>query len=207
MSEPSLPGGIDPLGPLTLLQRVAQGDREAVRECLGRHGGLVWSMARRLLAGRPDVEDAVQDVFIALWSNAARYDPTVAAEATFVALIARRTLIDRLRRQGRQPQIASLPADLVSLAPEPADRLEQADQANQAAQALRSLGDEQRQVLTLAIYQGLTHQAIAQATGLPLGTVKTHARRGLIQLRKMLGVESSIESPVGPTTAPKGGKG
>jgi RNA polymerase sigma-70 factor (ECF subfamily) len=99
--------------PDSILVRIAQGDRAAVRDCLDRHGGLVWSLARRLCPDPADLEDAVQEIFIDLWSAARRYDPAVAAESTFVAMIARRRLIDRRRRAARGPDHRPLPEALV----------------------------------------------------------------------------------------------
>ncbi|MCX5746449.1 MAG: sigma-70 family RNA polymerase sigma factor, partial [Proteobacteria bacterium] len=84
-----------------LLARVAVGDRGALRECLDRYGGLVWSIARRFEAS--EAEDAVQEIFVDLWKSAVRYDPEVASEPTFIAMIARRRLIDRRRSRGRRP--------------------------------------------------------------------------------------------------------
>ena len=173
--------------PDSTLRRIAQGDRAAVRDCIARHGGLVWSLARRWSGDGPDAEDAVQEVFIRLWSNAARFDPSVASETTFVAMIARRVLIDRRRQRARHPAPGPLPEGLASDGSDPPDRIERLDEADRAGRALEALGDDQRRVLTLAIHGGLTYDEIARRTGLALGTVKTHARRGLINLRRALG--------------------
>jgi RNA polymerase sigma factor (sigma-70 family) len=168
-----------------LLARVARGDAAAVAECLRRYGGLVWSLALRMLANRADAEDAVQEIFLDLWSHAGRFDPRLASEATFVALLARRRLIDRRRRTLRRPAPQALPPQVAGGA-EPNPGVELADEARKARTALAELRPEQRRVIELAIDQGLTHEEIARVTGLPLGTVKTHARRGLIRLRELL---------------------
>jgi len=181
--------------PESILRRIAEGDRAAVRECISRHGGLVWSLARRLSEGRADAEDAVQEIFIDLWTHAARFDPAVASETTFVAVIARRVLIDRRRKRGRRPVVDPLPAGLPGDSPGPPECVERLDEAGRAARALEALGDDQRRVLTLSIYQGLTYDEIARSTGLPLGTVKTHARRGLINLRRELDAPRAIPIP------------
>ena len=94
-----------------VLPRIAAGDPAAVADCIARYGGLVWSLARRFLGNMTDAEDAVQDVFIELWKNAARYDPGLASEPTYITMIARRRLIDRKRRTGRVPPAQPLPAD------------------------------------------------------------------------------------------------
>ena len=174
----------------SLLARVAQGDALAVREVLARYGGLVWSIARRFELA--DAEDAVQEIFLDLWKSAARFDPRVASEATFIAMIARRRLIDRRRTRRRRPTTEQLPE-----VPTFADGAMQPDasaEASKAAQALSRLRPEQQKVLVLATCHGMSHGEIAAETGMPLGTVKAHARRGLMSIRAaLLGVEE--ESP------------
>jgi RNA polymerase sigma-70 factor (ECF subfamily) len=181
--------------PEPTLPRIARGDRAAVRECLSRHGGLVWSLARRWSEGREEAEDAVQEIFLALWTHAGRFDSSIASETTFVAMIARRTLIDRRRKQARRPPAGPLPDDLGGAEPGPSEWLEQRDEAARALRALETLGEDQRRVLTLSIQRGMTYDEIAGATGLPLGTVKTHARRALIQLRRTLGAPEARAIP------------
>jgi RNA polymerase sigma-70 factor (ECF subfamily) len=166
----------------SLLARVAAGDATAVRECIARYGGLVWSIARRFELA--DAEDAVQEIFVDLWKSAARFDPQIASEQVFVAMIARRRLIDRKRTRGRRPT-----TDPMAELPQIIDAASQPDtcaEASQAARALEQLRPEQRQVLLLSTCHGLSHGEIAAQTGMPLGTVKAHARRGLISIRAAL---------------------
>lgn len=173
----------------SILRRIAAGDRAAVEEAIEAYGGLIWSLARRLCPNRADAEDAVQEIFIDLWKSAGRFDETQASETTFVAMIARRRLIDRLRHTARQPASEELSAEMVDSRRQ--DRqIEMNSEAALAAAAMRQLRPEQQRVLRLSIYQGLSHQEIATATGMPLGTVKTHARRGLLHIREALGVRS-----------------
>jgi RNA polymerase sigma factor (sigma-70 family) len=73
-----------------LLQRVAAGDKSAVRDCIDRFGGLVWALARRMSPGAAEAEDAVQEIFMDLWRSSARFDPTIASEPAFVTMVARR---------------------------------------------------------------------------------------------------------------------
>ncbi len=171
-----------------ILKRIASGDKNAVQDCMNAYGGLIWSLARRLSPNTDDAEDAVQEVFLDLWKNADRFDETLSSETTFVAMIARRRLIDRLRYSKRRISANSI-EDLIT---EPintnGNSLQLCVEAKEAAKALETLRPEQRQVLELSIIQGLSHQEIADATGMPLGTVKTHARRGLIQVREFLGI-------------------
>lgn len=172
--------------PLGLLQRTAKGDAASVRECIDRYGGLVWSIARKLTFTEAEAQDAVQEIFVELWRCADRYDPTIASETAFVATIARRRLIDRRRRAARDPVRESLDQQADAPAVGTTDRAELSDEARQAVSALDQLSPEQQNVLRLSIYQGLSHERISRAIGLPLGTVKTHARRGLLKLRALL---------------------
>jgi RNA polymerase sigma-70 factor (ECF subfamily) len=169
-----------------LLGRVAAGDAVAIRECLARYGNLVWSIARRF--DPSDAEDAVQEIFLDLWKSAARFDEAIASEAAFVVMIARRRLIDRRRMRRRRPATEQLPEVPTHVDPSasPATCVE----ASQAARALDALRPEQRQVLVLSTCHGLSHGEIATQTGMPLGTVKAHARRGLLSIRAaLLGVD------------------
>lgn len=170
-----------------ILNRIASGDNSAVQDCLKAYGGLVWSLARRMCPN--DAEDAVQEIFIDIWKNAARFDAALASETTFVAMIARRRLIDRLRKTSRQPNIDSFEDILVEPSENTGRHIQLSVEAKQAAEAMKELRPEQRQILHLSIIQGFSHQEIADALKMPLGTVKTHARRGLIQVREILGLE------------------
>jgi RNA polymerase sigma-70 factor (ECF subfamily) len=171
---------------------VGTGDPEAVAECIDRFGGLVWSLARKLAVAPSEAEDAVQEVFVELWKNAARYDPSVASEATFVTMITRRRLIDRWRRAGRRPNGDATDVDSVPVraAAEEHQRVELAEEAARATEAIKQLRPEQQEVLQLAVCQGWSHQVIADRLSLPIGTVKTHVRRGLIRVRELLEAET-----------------
>lgn len=170
-----------------LLARVAARQPGAVRDCIARYGALVWSIARRFEGA--DAEDAVQEIFLDLWKSAARFDASVASEPAFVAMIARRRLIDRQRSRRRAPVTAELAGEPLLAAPGPDACVE----AQQAARALERLRPEQRHVLVLATCHGLSHGEIAERTGMPLGTVKAHARRGLQSIRAaLLGVQEEV---------------
>jgi RNA polymerase sigma factor (sigma-70 family) len=163
-----------------LLGRVASGDRAAMRECLSRYGGLVWSIAKKFDAS--DAEDAVQEIFVEVWKSAARFDPKIASEAVFIAMIARRRLIDRRRTRARRPTTEVFGDE----PPAETSGPDTCAEAAQAARALEKLRPEQRKVLVMATCHGMSHGEIAEATGMPLGTVKAHARRGLMSIRSAL---------------------
>ena len=138
-----------------------------------------------------DAEDAVQEIFIDIWKNAERFDEAQSSETTFVAMIARRRLIDRLRYTNRRISTDSIEDMVTEPSGGAAESMHISLEAKEAARALETLRPEQRQVLQLSIIQGLSHQEISDATGMPLGTVKTHARRGLLQVREFLGLGNS----------------
>ncbi len=170
-----------------ILKRIADGDQDAVQDCLKTYGGLVWSLARRMLRNTGEAEDAVQEIFVDIWKNASRFDEAQASETTFVAMIARRRLIDRIRFSQRRISADSL-EDILTEPSGSSDKAMQTQvEGREAMKALDELRPEQRQVLQLSIVHGLSHQEISDATGMPLGTVKTHARRGLLQVREILG--------------------
>ena len=173
---------------LTILERIAVGDPQAIDECLEQYSGLIWSLARRFSPVYADAEDAVQEVLLEIWRSASRFDPQVASETTFIATIAKRRLIDRHRRRSRGVELAPI-ADEPAIASRPAaETVELQEEAERVRAVMGRLRHDERRVLEMSLVDGLTHSQISEATSLPLGTVKTHARRGLNRLREMLGV-------------------
>ena len=184
----------------SLLARASHGDAAAVRECLSRFGPIVWGLARRMSPTRADAEDAVQEIFLDLWEHGGRHDPLRGTEEAFVAVVARRRLIDRRRKVQRRPVTDSFdtaPGGREGLQEGSHDGgIETSAEAAMAARAMNGLRPEQREVLRLSVAEGLTHEEIALHTGMPVGTVKAHARRGLIRIRKLLLGESTGEGDV-----------
>jgi RNA polymerase sigma-70 factor, ECF subfamily len=180
----------------SVLAKIAQGDQRAVRDCIDQFGSLIWSIARRLTRTRADAEDAVQEIFTDIWRSAGRFDPNQGSEKVFVATIARRRLIDRLRRLSNQGTTESTD-EIETLAwADPGIHAETCAEAQTAARAVMQLRPEQRQVLELGLLQGLSHSEIAEALQMPLGTVKTMMRRGLIQVRQLMGVDVPLSDEV-----------
>jgi RNA polymerase sigma factor (sigma-70 family) len=190
-------------GPLV---RAARGEAGAVDELVDRFGSLVWALAVRGTPDRAEAEDAVQDIFINLWRFADRFDPGIASETTFVAMVARRRLIDRRRRMDRRPdqraggeeRLPGLEAADVPGLGRGAASPERREELQHVFSAMEQLRPEQQRVLRLSIGGERTYEQVAQALGMPVGTVKTHARRGLIRLRELLaGSASSTQAEVG----------
>jgi RNA polymerase sigma-70 factor, ECF subfamily len=172
----------------TILERIAAGDQAAVQECIDAYGDLIWSLARRFLRNDADAEDAVQDVFIELWGSAGRFDRNVAAEIAFVSTIARRRLIDKLRQFKRKPGMDSLDDEEAGDGRQPAVLAQMEEEADVAIveRVLATMEPEHRQIIALSLYEGYSHSEIAERLSLPLGTVKTRVRRGLIYIRDQL---------------------
>jgi RNA polymerase sigma-70 factor (ECF subfamily) len=174
-----------------LMHRIAQGEQLAFAQCMDQYGGMIWGLARRLSPTPSDAEDATQDVFLQLWKNASRFDPTRGSEAIFIATLARRTLISRFRGQkGRRLEVSIDDVESASVDQSAADG-EASAEACLAAQVLSSLPAQHQRVINLAVVQGLSQSEIAIQTGMPLGTVKTLMRRGLILVREKLGLKSA----------------
>lgn len=182
--------------PAALLARIAQGDSRAMESCLEIHGPLVWGIVLRRVRDRSAAEDLTQEIFTDIWKHAGRHDPAQASEAGFIAMIARRRTIDWCRRQMRLPEMAALheSPDI------PAEAATGGDHHDREVlwQALGRLPEETRHLFRLHFEQGMTHSEISEKTGLPLGSVKTRLRRGLIEARAMLarlrGVHPSTEA-------------
>ena len=178
----------------TILQRIARGDSTAVQDCIQKYGGLIWSLARRYLRWDADAEDAVQEIFIELWNSAARFDRKVATEVAFVATIARRRLIDRVRQKGRRPAMDSLDSDeageVRDLGPVVLPQMEEESDVAIVARVLATMAPEHREILSMSLYEGYSHSEIAERLDIPLGTVKTRVRRGLIYVRQQLGIDA-----------------
>ena len=171
-----------------LAEAFRDGDPAALRQVYDRFGGAVFHLARRTLSSGADAEDVTQSTFVAAWQGRETFDPDRGSLLGWLLAIARRKAVDRLRAAARDHRLA----DAVRALPEPpavepapervVDRLVVADE-------LANLPADQRRVLELAFYDDLTHPQIAAVTALPLGTVKSHIRRGMARLRRRLEVD------------------
>lgn len=169
-----------------LMHRVAAGDEEAMAELYDRFGALVYKVAWQFLPAHAEAEDAVQEVFIRLWRTADRFDPGRAKLVTWVMLIARRHLIDRLRRSSVRPGTWQLEGDPGSTSPSTAPgRVPASEEINAALlKRLAELPELQRTVIERAYLHGYTLREVSEQLGSPLGTVKSALSRGLARLRE-----------------------
>jgi RNA polymerase sigma-70 factor (ECF subfamily) len=169
-----------------LMHRVARGEEDAVAELYDRFGTLVYKVARQFLPSQAEADDAVQEIFVRLWQTAERYDPRRAKLVTWVMLIARRHLIDRIRRNAVRPGTTGLDADVARAPAEHApDRSAQEDElSRKLRRRIAELPELQRIVIERAYLQGYTLREVSEQLNAPLGTVKSALSRGLERLRE-----------------------
>lgn len=175
-----------------LLQRIAQGDQDSMRLLIEQYSGLVWSLVRRKISNTGDAEDLVQDIFSEIWRSAHRFNPEAGSEATYVAVITRRRVIDAIRKITRRAPAVPFDGVIEYSSSEPVPGNDAASEADVSStlSILRSMAPQRRNVLELSVIQGLSHSQIVEATNMPLGTVKAHIRRGLEEIRNQLKSQS-----------------
>lgn len=161
-----------------------QGQSEALGQLYDRHAGLVYGIALKVLGNAPEAEDLTQDIFLKL-AYRSSYDPQRGSLRTFLAILTRSRALDRVRsRQRAARQVIYEPA--ADADSHPLETTSQAEQNATVQAALSELSDREQQLLKMAYYDGLTQAAISEHLGLPLGTVKSRVRRGLLKLRQVL---------------------
>jgi len=170
----------------SLLAEVATGESKAFKELTKKYGNLIWSIARRYLSNQAEAEDAVQEIFLALWQSANRFDPSKGSEITFIATIARRRLIDGLRKNNKHKILQSIDDSITDDVFKQKSNLETNAELSLAIGILESLDKKDQELLSLSIYQGYSHVEIAKLLNLPLGTVKTKIRRNLMKIREKI---------------------
>src|SRR5207247_624770 len=174
-----------------LMRQVAEGSAEALGLLHRRFARVIFGLAIQSL-DRAAAEDLVQDVFLAVWRNARQFDPERGTVRAWVLQITHFRLLNELRRRSRQPEVVPDPeglvlADLPASDPGPAEATWEQHRRSVLKSALDELPRPQREALSLAFLDDLTHEQVAAELGLPLGTAKTRIRAGLQKLRGMLG--------------------
>lgn len=183
MDKPSAQDDFD------LMLRVASDDEEAIAELYDRFGSLVYRMAYQCMPSRADAEDVVQEVFVRLWRTAGRYDPKRAALVTWVMLLARRMMVDRLRRMKARVKPTTLDEAWASNAsgqqePVPAASMELDERFGAVMKKIERLPELQQTVVKRAYLNGQTLKQIGTELGVPLGTIKSALSRALVRLRE-----------------------
>ena len=179
----------DPNDDASLVRALVARDEAALSRAYDRHGALVFGIASRVLGRGPDAEEVLQGVFLTLWRTASRFDPSRGSLVGYLVTLARHRAVDRLRARRGRPAAAGGDADLTFLpaaGPGPAEGFGAADAQARAVAALGALSADERRVLEMAYFDGLSQTEIAHRTGDPLGTVKGRTRAALRRLREAL---------------------
>jgi RNA polymerase sigma-70 factor (ECF subfamily) len=173
-----------------VIQRIAGGDRAALADLYDGTAALVHGLTIRILGDRSAAEEATADTFVQVWRQANRWDASRGGPLAWLLMLARSRAIDRLRASG--PRRAECEASDESLgadadAPTPEENAAVAERRRLVRGALARLAPEQRRLIELAYFEGLSHTEIAASLEQPLGTVKTRIRIGMTRLRQTLG--------------------
>jgi RNA polymerase sigma-70 factor, ECF subfamily len=174
---------------VSLVERVATGDQSALATLYDETNRLIYSLVLRVLGDASSAEEVLLDVYTQVWRQAASYDVKRGAPLAWMATIARSRAIDRLRSgwqdQHRKESLDVL-GDAVAKSASPEESAAASERQRYVREALNLLTPEQRQVIELAYYSGLSHSEIAEKLNQPLGTVKTRTRLGMMKLREAL---------------------
>jgi len=175
----------DGLSDEALLTRVANADRDAFEVLYRRYVRSIFGLALRRLRDRAQAEEVTQEAFTAVWRSAASYRPDRGSAGGWLYTVARNAIVDRLRRNGRADVTAELP-ELASPEGGPDEQAEEAYRAWRVHRALEELKPNEREVIELAYWSGLSQSEVANFLGQPLGTVKTRTRSALARLADVL---------------------
>jgi RNA polymerase sigma-70 factor, ECF subfamily len=179
---------------VTLLHRIAARDTAALAELYDRHSRLLFGLIVRILRDRAESEEILQEAFVRIWTRADAYDVRVGAPLAWMVRLTRNCAIDRLRARRVRAGV-NAPADeapVVEAAPPAGDvetpetDLLHAEKRRTVGDALAGLPPEQRRLIEAAFFEGYTHTELAERFSLPLGTVKTRIRTGMIAMRQRL---------------------
>lgn len=176
---------------VALIRRMCDADETALGALYDRWVRSLYSLVFHLLKDADEAEDVVEETFWQAWRKASSYEPSRGAVSTWLLTIGRRRALDRLRAKGRRREDSmtgegGILADMPAPGPDPSQAAEGSERRMLVLAALRELPEEQREVLDLGYFQGLSQTEIAEVTGQPLGTVKTRMRLAMQKLREPL---------------------
>ena len=174
------------------LERVAAGDQLAFGELYDLTSARIFGLVRRLLIDHAQSEEVTQEVFLEIWQTAPRFDATRGGAMSWMMTMAHRRAVDRIRssQAGRDRDQRIGRRDLTVAYDDVAETVEITIEHERVARAMTRLTELQREAVSLAYYGGLTHSELAHHLDVPLGTVKTRLRDGMIRLRDELGVNA-----------------
>ena len=181
----------------SLMSALGRQDESALRELIRRYSALVYSVCWRILGRALDAEEVAAEVFSEIWQHSQRYDPQRSSARTYLLLLGRSRSLDRIRstkrdrdRREEVTPLHELPNSSADSPSAPADRNELAIMIQGG---LAKLSEEQRTAIELSFFKGMTHPEIAEQMGAPLGSVKSHIRRGLLKLQQLMAPQGTRE--------------
>ncbi len=169
-----------------LLGAVARGERSALAALYGRTSGKLFGICMRLMGNAQDAEDVLHDAYLTVWRNAGRFDPAKASPITWLAVLTRNKAIDRLRQRRGPAESVDRAAELADDGPSALDIIAQDEDRQRLTHCLEQLDERARNMIRSAFFSGDTYPELASREGVPLGTMKSWIRRGLINLRGCL---------------------
>ena len=178
---------------LRCLERLQNGDSKALEELFDRYSPLLYSMVLRIVRSPSDAEDTLQEVWLQVWKRVATFDPGRGSVAAWLVMLARSRAVDRYRslasRRNAETRVEAAPettGDDASISST------QRQLSERVTQALGQLAPQQRQVIEIAYFEGLSQTEIAARLNAPLGTVKSWTRQGLMKLRELVPQEEWV---------------
>ena len=202
LSEPEDPRDRRRAEDVALLARIVARDEHAVEALYARYSGPLYSLAYQVTGAERFAQDVVQEVFVALWRDAARFDPAKGAVAPWLFSLARHKAIDLVRREANvRKRTADVDLELEPAADDPDAEAWARIRRDKVRAAIEELTPVQREALELAFFAGLTHVEVSDRLGIPLGTAKTRIRSALLRLRDLLG-DTVSELPADRDLAP-----
>ncbi|NGP89341.1 sigma-70 family RNA polymerase sigma factor [Aliifodinibius halophilus] len=175
------------------MKRIQSRDDEALEELYDLYKRLLFSMVISIVKKKEEAEDLLQEIFVKIWNKAESFDPDRGNVYSWIVTLARNQAIDRIRSKGyktQKKQSVSIHEPLFSLEGDKHDPMETtifSDRAELVKKALEKIPEKQSEVIKIAYYRGLTQSEISDQLDIPLGTVKTRTRQGMIKLKRILG--------------------
>lgn len=175
-----------------LLARSARGDQQAFADLYDRTSARIYGMVLRVMRDAAQAAEVTQDVYLEIWRQSARFDASRSGVMPWLLMIAHRRAVDRVRAAQSSTVRDNRYAELNTERPydEVSERVESSIEAQRVRKVLHDLTEVQREAISLAYFGGYTHSEVSELLHIPLGTVKTRIRDGLIRLRDALGVPS-----------------
>ena len=180
----------------SILDLIAKDHPGSFEMLIEKYGNLVWSIGKKFLYNQSDLEDGVQEVLVAIWKSADKFDRNKASEITFISMIARRRFIDYLRKITKHKSEDSLDDENKHINLYKESLLNKEADLALVKSAIEEFDTDDQELLNLSVYQGYSHSEISDILNIPLGTVKTRIRRNLMKLKDTFETNSRLNKVI-----------